>query len=76
MAEYHNGWSKIYDKRLKELGFNSIFDKVKGIHPNQRSDAAVLAFTAATIALGVGLTIANGDRLFDDLFGKDKSNSK
>ncbi len=74
MKAYHASWSDTYKTRLEELGFDSIGSKLKGIHPDQRSEAVVLAFTAATIALGVGLTIANGNRFFDNLFpSKEKS---
>lgn len=76
MGKYHNEWSKIYKDRLKELGFENFSDKLKGLHSNQKTDAAVLAFTAATFALGIGLTIANGDKIFENLFGDRNSQSK
>lgn len=50
---------------LEEKGFHNTIDYIKELHPNQQFDTAVAFFSAASIALGVIMTIGENKSLMD-----------
>jgi hypothetical protein len=62
--------SKNYNKAvtdfLKEKGFKNTIDYIAELHPNQQFDTALAAFSAASITLGVILTMTQNKSLFDN----------
>jgi hypothetical protein len=50
---------------LKNRGFNNTIDYFRELHPNQQFETLVTAFSAASIALGVALTIADNRSIID-----------
>jgi len=52
------------DTRIAEMGFNSVSKRFKLLHNNQRVETMLGAFTAAGVALGVMLTIADHKNIF------------
>lgn len=72
LQKFHGRNSDIYKNELKSRKIDSFWKKLKGIHSDQRTDAAIIAFTAAGIGLGVLLTIANSKGLMDKINAKEK----
>ena len=63
--------AKEVDARIAEIGYDSAYKRFMGLHPTQRREVVMGAFTASGIALGVILTIADHKHLFSLLRSKD-----
>lgn len=52
LAKFHADWTKSYNGKLKEYGFNNVFDRFGGIHHNQRLEVIVQSVTAIGLVIG------------------------
>jgi hypothetical protein len=70
------GFNSGVSKFLKEKGFNNTIDYIAELHPNQQIDTALAAFSAASIALGVMLTIGQNKSLMERFSSSSKDSDQ
>ena len=68
----NNSHAADIDKRIAELGYNTMTKRFNSLHANKKVEVVINAFTAAGIALGVMLTVADHKSLFGQVQDKAK----
>ena len=72
LSDAEKRYSKYVDKRFAEIGLSGRWARFKSLHPIQKMETGLTAFTAAGISLGVLLTIADSKSLLSKLNVSDR----
>jgi len=75
-APLHGEFTGKISQRMRELGFKNTHDYMKGLHHNEKLEAALTAFTAAGITLGVILSIADSKTMLNMMNPEEKEQGK
>lgn len=75
LSQLHKEYWATTTQRFEEAGYHNTWDYLKGLHANQKWEAATTFLTAAGITLGVLLTVAENKQLRSLLAYKEAEES-